>query len=83
MINGKSLELNNDFQPIIQLNNNSTQYFSEIVFVGHGIVDSLYDDYGSIDVKGKAVLMLDGAPSSYKPKRREDSCRLPVHLAKY
>ncbi len=69
MINGKSFELNNDFQPIIQLNNNSTQYFSEIVFVGHGIVDSLYDDYGSINVKGKAVLMLGGSPSNYKPKR--------------
>jgi len=69
MINGKSFELNTDFQPIIQLNNNSTQYFSEIVFVGHGIVDSLYDDYGSINVKGKAVLMLGGSPPNYKPKR--------------
>lgn len=69
MINGKSFEPNTDFQPIIQLNNNSTQYFSEIVFVGHGIVDSLYDDYGSINVKGKAVLMLGGSPSNYKPKR--------------
>jgi hypothetical protein len=69
LINGKRLELNTDFQPIIQLNNNHTQYFSEVAFVGHGIVDSLYDDYGSIDVKGKAVLILDGAPSGYKPKK--------------
>jgi hypothetical protein len=69
MVNGKDLELNTDFQPISQLSNNSTQYFSEIVFAGHGIVDSAYDDYGSVDVKGKAVLLLDGVPSSYKPKR--------------
>ena len=68
-INGKQLEMNTDFQPLVQFNNNSTQYFSEIVFVGHGIVDSVYDDYGNVDVRGKAVLMLDGAPSDYKPKR--------------
>ncbi len=69
VVNGKTLELNNDFQPIIQLNSNSTLYFSEIVFAGHGIVDSAYDDYGSLDVKGKVVLVLDGGPASYKPKR--------------
>ncbi|MGL6266714.1 MAG: M28 family peptidase [Chitinophagaceae bacterium] len=69
VINGKSLSLNNDFQPIIQLNSKSTLFFSEIVFAGHGIVDSAYDDYGSLDVKGKIVILLDGGPASYKPKR--------------
>ncbi len=70
MVNGKEFKLNEDFQPVVQLNRTSSQYFSEVVFAGHGIVDSAYDDYGSIDVKGKAVLLLDGAPSSYKSTKR-------------
>ena len=70
MVNGKSFNNNEDFQPILQLNRNGSQYFSELVFVGHGIVDSAYDDYGNIDVKGKAVLIMDGAPSSYKTTKR-------------
>jgi Peptidase family M28/PA domain len=70
MVNGKEFKMNEDFQPILQLNRSSSQYFSEVVFAGHGIVDSAYDDYGSMDVKGKAVLLLDGAPTSYKSTRR-------------
>jgi hypothetical protein len=69
VLNGKSLGLHSDFQPLTQFNHNSTQYFSEIVFVGHGIVDSAYDDYGTQDVKGRAVLMLEGAPSGFRPSR--------------
>jgi hypothetical protein len=69
VLNGKSLALHTEFQPLTQFNHNSTQYFSEIVFVGHGIVDSAYDDYGAQDVKGKAVLMLEGAPSGFRPSR--------------
>jgi len=69
-VNGKTFGLYEDFQPILQLNRNGSQYFSEVVFVGHGIVDSAYDDYGSTDVKGKLVLILDGSPSTYKSNRR-------------
>jgi hypothetical protein len=69
-VNGKTFGLYEDFQPILQLNRNGSQYFSELVFVGHGIVDSAYDDYGNMDVKGKAVMMLDGAPSTYKSNKR-------------
>jgi hypothetical protein len=66
---GKPVSLNTDFQPIVQMNATATQYFSEVVFVGHGIVDSSYDDYAGVDVRGKAVLMLEGGPSSYKPRQ--------------
>ncbi len=69
MINEKSFNLNEDFQPILQLNRNGSQYFSEIVFVGHGIVDSAFDDYGNVDVTGKAVLIMDGVPSTYKTNK--------------
>jgi hypothetical protein len=35
---------------------------SDIVFVGYGITDSLYDDYANKDVKGKIVLYVSGEP---------------------
>lgn len=68
VVNGKTLQVNTDFQPVMMFSHNQTQYFSEVVFAGHGIVDEGYDDYGTEDVHGKAVLILEGAPSTYKPK---------------
>lgn len=66
-IQDKPWTLNQDFQPLIQFNQNSASlYFSQIVLVGHGIVDSAYDDYEGIDVKGKLVLILDGMPQGFK-----------------
>ncbi len=34
----------------------------EVIFVGYGIEDSKYNDYGKADVNGKAVLLYDGEP---------------------
>ncbi len=34
----------------------------EIMFVGYGIEDSTYNDYGKTDVAGKAVIFYDGEP---------------------
>jgi hypothetical protein len=34
----------------------------EVVFVGYGIEDAKYNDYGDADVKGKAVIFYDGEP---------------------
>ena len=34
----------------------------ETVFVGYGISDTNYDDYANRDVKGKAVVLLEGEP---------------------
>jgi hypothetical protein len=66
-VGGKSMDVNTDFVPFPQWNTNGTQYFSEVVFVGHGIVDKEVDDYSGLNVSGKLVIMLDGAPSGYKP----------------
>ena len=66
-LDGKGFELNKDFVPFSQWNTNGTQFFSEVVFVGHGIVDKDVDDYAGLNVSGKLVLILDGAPSGYKP----------------
>jgi len=69
VVRGKAWGLNTDFQPMMQVNNTATQYFSEVTCVGHGIVDSSRNDYGNIDVRGKAVLILDGAPAGYRTPR--------------
>jgi hypothetical protein len=34
----------------------------EVVFVGYGIEDSTYNDYGKADVRGKAVIFYNGEP---------------------
>ncbi|MEZ0543052.1 M28 family peptidase [Fibrella arboris] len=36
----------------------------ETVFVNYGIVDDKFNDYENLDVKGKAVVMLDGEPKN-------------------
>lgn len=68
-VNGSAFELNNDFQPNANTNHTAEFRFSEAVFVGYGIVDGAIDDYREVDVKGKLVLLLDGAPASYKPSQ--------------
>ena len=65
-VNGKTYELNTDFQ------NGNGNYsaeipFSEAVFAGYGIVDEKLDSYKDLDVRGKAVIILEGAPADYKP----------------
>jgi hypothetical protein len=57
-VNGKSFDLDKDFTVNVGQSNNATYRFSEIVFVGNGLVDSTHDDYKGLDVHGKAVLML-------------------------
>lgn len=72
-INDIPWTLNQDFQPLIVINqepNSATQYFSQITMVGHGIVDSAYDDYEDKDVKGKLVMILDGIPQGFKPTKK-------------
>lgn len=66
-VNGKTYLWHRDFQPV------SNSYpakmrFSELVFAGHGIVDSSrHDDYKGLDVAGKLVMIMDGMPAGYKP----------------
>jgi hypothetical protein len=69
-VNGTSYKINEDFQPMLRQSHTDAGYFSEVVFVGHGIVDSNWNDYANIDVTGKAVIFLDGAPSNYKSTGR-------------
>jgi hypothetical protein len=69
-ISGASLELNKDFQPMLN-NNNGHAHYSEVIFAGYGISDSANrDDYKDLNVTGKLVLILDGAPTAYKPSQQ-------------
>src|SRR5688572_13228296 len=67
-VNDISYKLNDDFQPYPSTRHTASHYFSEIVFAGHGLADSLQDDYKETQVTGKLVIILDGAPESYKSK---------------
>jgi len=69
-INGSPYAINEDFQLYSLSTNNFSQYYSEVVFAGYGITDSLYDNYKDINVTGKLVMMMDGAPASYKPSAK-------------
>ena len=69
VLNGKAFGPYKDFSPVFQLNNTAMQYFSELVFAGHGIVDEGADDYAGLDISGKLVLLLDGSPSGFKPSK--------------
>lgn len=67
-VNGKAFELNKDFLPG---NNYSAEIpFSEVVFAGYGIVDEKIDNYKNMDVRGKLVMVIEGAPTDYKPTRQ-------------
>ena len=57
-INGKTFDLDKDFTVNVGQSSASTYRFSEVVFVGAGIVDSTRDDYKGLDVRGKAVLII-------------------------
>lgn len=46
--------VSNQSKPLTQL--------KEVVFVGYGIEDPKYNDYGKMDVQGKAVIFYDGEP---------------------
>jgi len=63
-VNGSSFTIMDDYMPG---NNYAAEIpFSEIVFAGYGIVDEKNDAYKDLDVRGKAVVILDGAPADYK-----------------
>ncbi|MBC7720403.1 MAG: hypothetical protein H7068_00165, partial [Pedobacter sp.] len=63
MVNGKSFQLDKDFTFSLQSTPNGVTALTDVVFVGYG----LPEDFAAIDVKGKMVLVLDGAPANYKP----------------
>ena len=65
---GKHFEPQKDFMPngLLYL---PTETAYETVFVGYGIGETNYDDYAGLDVKGKALVMLDDEPKTADGKK--------------
>ncbi|MEP9827817.1 peptide-methionine (S)-S-oxide reductase, partial [Staphylococcus aureus] len=61
-----------DYLPGAQAQAADLSVEAPLVFVGYGIVDPSRgrDDYAGLDVKGKIVVMLSGAPSSIQTEER-------------
>ena len=62
MVNGKSFQLDKDFTFNLQTTPSGTTTLNDVVFVGYGLPEDF-----TMDVKGKMVMVLDGAPADYKP----------------
>jgi hypothetical protein len=62
-VEGTEFKNRTDFYvyPAYNASQEATQ-IKEIIFVGYGIEDAKYNDYGKTDVKGKAVVFYDGEP---------------------
>lgn len=59
---------------ILRMPANAKPVQSEVVFVGHGLVDaaSKRDDYAGIDVRGKTVVMFYGLPDGIPEDRAQE-----------
>jgi len=71
---GKATELKfgEDYLPAAQANKADLSVSAPVVFVGYGVVapNQGRDDYAGLDVKGKIVIILGGAPSAFQTEER-------------
>ena len=65
-INGASLAPGYDFQASTFFSSDHHLYFSELVYAGYGVADSLYNSYDKGNISGKAVLVVESGPSGLK-----------------
>ncbi|GAA4335590.1 M20/M25/M40 family metallo-hydrolase [Flaviaesturariibacter amylovorans] len=64
--NSDSLTLQRDFLPVPHPMRTQTSASGGLVFVGYGLdVPGEYSDYNNVDVKGKIVVLLTGAPDGF------------------
>ncbi len=66
-----------EYRPTIHSANTSAE--SEVVFVGYGLSlpDQEYDDYAGVEVQGKVVALLRGAPKWLEPATAQRVARIP------
>ncbi len=67
-----ALKYGEDFLPTAQAQAADVNLDAPLVFVGYGVVDPSRgrDDYAGLDVKGKIVVVLSGAPTSIQTEER-------------
>ncbi|HEX5025918.1 MAG TPA: M28 family peptidase [Agriterribacter sp.] len=59
-VNEQPFSAGKDFSVNLADNHSASYRFSEVVFAGYGISDSAYNDYQSVNVRGKLVMVLSG-----------------------
>jgi hypothetical protein len=66
--NTDSLAFHKDYLPIPHPMANRASAYAPLVFAGYGIeIPNSYSDYAGIDVKGKIVVLISGAPEGLAP----------------
>ena len=82
---GKSgaLVFGEDYLPSAQARQAETSVTAPLVFVGYGVVapERGRDDYAGLDVKGKIVVLLSGAPSGFQTEIRAHYSNVNVKRA--
>ena len=68
----QALKFGEDFLPTAQAQATEVNVEAPLVFIGFGVVapEKGRDDYAGLDVKGKIVVLLSGAPSSFQTEER-------------
>jgi len=66
------LKYGEDYLPVAQAQAAEVSLDAPLVFVGYGVVDPTRgrDDYAGLDVKGKIVVMMSGAPAAIQTEER-------------
>ena len=64
-VNGKMHQSDSTFSLNITSAANGTYVINEIIFASYGIIDSARNDYKDFNIKGKWVLIFEGAPDEY------------------
>ncbi|NWG70187.1 MAG: M28 family peptidase [Parvularculaceae bacterium] len=61
-----------DFIPVKPVDREAFDVRAPLAFAGYGVVDeeSGYDDYGTLDVRGRIVVVFSGAPKSFEGAKR-------------
>lgn len=61
-LNGQKLTFGEDYLPGVDPRSAAAKFAGKVVYVGHGIVRPGRDDYAGVDVRGKIVAVVRGAP---------------------
>lgn len=72
------LKIDADFRPLVNAGPNVAD--APIVFAGYGLDREDWNDFSSLDVKGKIVLMLRGTPEGQTPMSTGAKARTAVEL---
>lgn len=69
LVNGMPFKAFEDVAPMWLQDEKINLDYKEYAFAGYGIVDAGRDDYAGMDVKGKLVVIIAGAPTGFTPTK--------------